>query len=549
MEDPSGKSKENHSNRSDNMSYSSNGNPVVSIHRELLKRLLLLRPVAVKSASSTTNSSGSIVTNNDRNFKRQKIPSSYHQSGNDIHNNHDTIEEEEEKTLQETLNQLRIKKAMLISNLSIELSKATIKTTTIAENLSSSLKSTSENPNNMYYLPPFNFSTTAAASKDGDTEAVTGATIKARNDSINNTHFPQLLHKISELRRQRRLMGAHRLTGISTSFIPNTNPHTSACIAAQFDLCSPEGMFIPHNNNNNNSTTSYKLSKNNRQAPVVFLDLICATTTTTNTTYPLQKPNNNSLGSKGSNNDSNTTNIITTKKNSTCSVTSKRLLLRLAQHTLPKAISVSDVLRRCFNSGENTEKTTDGIVRRRTQYHELLSNILVSTDDQGSITMDLGPYDDGDNDDDTTRTGKVFMNCMRVCLGAIYDALHAYVQRVSLCQWMLEQQKLSNINNTSNATTPMSLQDVLFSNTYDRISFSVALYCINPYHTKKIQRTLKVQLTYEGATPEKISLGWADTLDHLDVHWFLSDAATLMRHYPIPQVLSMLEEAAQQELR
>jgi hypothetical protein len=490
-------------------------NPVISIHRELLKRLLR-RPVAVavgktdyrncssisKTVSVVAPPPGTSTSGNDsRYFKKSRFASSYYCRG-------DNQSDQEEEELQETLHQLRIKKAMLISDISMEISQSTVSTTTVAENLGMA------SHDNLKYGPSKSLFRNSAHQKRKKNNYNTSNCI--RHD---NRNLALLVQKISELRRQRRLIGAHRLTGISISLISNNNSTQSACIAAHFDLCSNEGNFF---------FPTGSIDSNTNQQPVVFLDLLCATITFNNT-----------------------------------SPVDKRLLLRLAQHTLPKAISVSDVLHTCFDSAQNADRNMYFTKRQRRsktwQQHQLLSNIVLSSDDQGSITLDLGPYNDDGDPTAVALQGKILVTCLRVCLGAIYDALHAYEQRVHLCQWLLQQQQLhSTITINGNAlytTNGMTLQDVVFSNFYDRIAFSVVLHykTNNPCDylpVKKIQRTLKVQLTFDhdGATPDKISLGWADTLDHLDVHWILSDAETWMNFFPIPQVLKKLEEAAQQEL-
>ena len=63
-------------------------------------------------------------------------------------------------------------------------------------------------------------------------------------------------------------------------------------------------------------------------------------------------------------------------------------------------------------------------------------------------------------------------------------------------------------------------------------------------------RKVNVNLTFDEdePLPKKVSLRWADILDHLDVHWFLPDVAAYMRMYPIPNVLNMIEQAAADEL-
>jgi hypothetical protein len=485
-------------------------NSLISIHQDLLKRLLR-RPEAVAVGKTDpcpsyrkgrTDKSVSFVppvtSGNDRYFQKKTRLSSSTRASNDSHS------DQEEEELKETLHQLRIKKAMLISDISMEISKSTVFATTVAENL-------------------------GIASHEYDHKRTLFRRIghpKEKNlDHVasnctqeDNKNFALLVQKISEFRMQRRLIGAHRLTGISICLISNTNSSQSACIAARFDLCSHEGhFFFPLGSLN---------SKTNQQ-PVVFLDLLCATIT----------PNNASLQAK-------------------------RLLLRLAQHTLPKTISISDVLQTCFRNTQNPDRnhySTKRQRRRKTwQCHPLLSNVVLSSDDQGSITLDLGPfYDDGDNTA-VALQGKILVTCLRVCLGAIYDAIHAYEQRVHLCQWLLQQQQHSATTTNGSllsTTNGKRLQDVVFSNSYDRIAFSVVLHYTmdnpsNVFPVMKIHRTLKVQLTFDhdGATPDKISLGWADTLDHLDVHWILSDASSWMQFFPIPLVLKKLEEAAQQEL-
>jgi hypothetical protein len=498
-------------------------NPIISIHRELLERLLR-RPAAVAMGKTDTRSTSSrdcsmsksvlsvsVVVpppgttstsgNASRYFKRSRLASSYYSRG-------DNQSDQEEEELQETLHQLRIKKAMLISDISMEISQSTVSTTTVAENLG-----IASHENLKYGQSKSLFRNSAHQKRK-----------KNDNDTSNciqddNRNLALLVQKISELRRQRRLIGAHRLAGISINLISNTNSTQSACIAAHFDLCSNEGNFFFHTGS---------IDSNTNQQPVVFLDLLCATITSNNT-----------------------------------SPGEKRLLLRLAQHTLPKAISVSDVLHTCFCSAQNAERNMYSTKRQKRsktwQQHRLLSNIVLSSDDQGSITLDLGPYNDDGDHTAVALQGKILVTCLRVSLGAIYDALHAYDQRVHLCQWLLQQQQLHSLittnGNALHTANGMTLQDVVFSNFYDRIAFSVVLHYImdNPCDYSpitKIQRTLKVQLTFDhdGASPDKISLGWADALDHLDVHWILSDAETWMQFFPIPQVLRKLEEAAQQEL-
>lgn len=389
--------------------------------------------------------------------------------------------DDEEETLRETLDQLKKKKILLTSKVLMAQSSSITQTTTLADTLSVDYDNTEAlfqqqttntvHPTTIILQQPTNTTTT---STDDETNTIT------TSSSTN-----QLINTLSMVRKQRRFIGAHRLSGISTIILPNTDPNKSGCIGARFDLCD-DGEFNP---------------LNNRQPYYVFFDWIC--------TSPVV-----GLGN-------------------TTTTTQKRLQLRLAQHTLPKAVSVTEVIRRRFHKENNTKAS-------KTQ-----QPIIISTTEGGGggvIAIDLGPYNE-EEDEGVVTEGTILMSCLRTCLGAIYDALHAHAQRILLKQWLM----MMNVHNNNNN----KIQDLLYSNAHDRISFGFALlrrFEDNTSTRKKIQRTLKVQLTYEDEPlPKKVSLKWADILDHLDVHWFLPNVAAYMRIYPIPNVLNMIEQQAAEE--
>ena len=386
--------------------------------------------------------------------------------------------DDEEETLRETLDQLKKKKILLTSKLAVMAQSSITQITTLADTLSMDYNTEAlfqqQQTNTVHPTKIFQQPTYTTPTTDDETRTSTTST-------------NQLINTLSMVRKQRRFIGAHRLSGISTIIIPNTDPHKSGCIGARFDLCD-DGEFNP---------------LNNRQPYYVFFDWIC------------------------------TSPVVVLDNTSTSNATQKRLQLRLAQHTLPKAVSVTEVIRRRFHRENNT----------KTKASKSQQPIIISTTEGGGvIAIDLGPYSEEDEGVVTEEKGTILMSCLRTCLGAIYDALHAHAQRILLKQWLM------SVHNNN------KIQDLLYSNAHDRISFDFALLRRFEDDTAsssrtKIQRTLKVQLTYEDEPlPKKVSLRWADILDHLDVHWFLPDVAAYMRMYPIPNVLNMIEQAAEDEL-
>ena len=217
-------------------------NNVASIHRETLKLLLpRCSDTRAKQKSSSLSTS------------QQHLSS----------NNHDG--DEEEQRLQETLMKLKVHKARLLSELAVAFSGADL-TTTVAETLSHFSNHLGNGDSTRPYLRPFHGESTPSSDiatrfssyfyPEALIQLNQPETIKSllqnisrrpTNEQLNTQNDPStdaLATTLSSIRKRRRIVGAHRLSGISTILIPNTDPNSSACIGARFDVCTNEGEFI-----------------------------------------------------------------------------------------------------------------------------------------------------------------------------------------------------------------------------------------------------------------------------------------------------------------
>jgi len=261
--------------------------------------------------------------------------------------------------------------------------------------------------------------------------------------------------------------------------------------------------------------------------------------------------------------DKQNTNTALREDSSFCSSSTKRqkyevqaCCLKLGQHTLPNCISTEKIFENHFGGG-NTSKTR---------------------------TLQFPAHADG-----TVYNSVAVSAALRKCVGELYDAVHAYVMRYSMCTWLKkreQQQELASFNNpetklssvhskidarinkrSSPYYTGVAIQNVMIrDNAYDDVTFDLLL--LLDTNDSCLNRTITVKLSYRDqfvAIPTKVHLAWIknetkkttlkndeDDENHENKNrnthhkqengLFLSELDKLLQKYPLSEVVDKFQD-------
>jgi len=345
------------------------------------------------------------------------------------------------QSLKEQLQKLQTRKIFLKAELQREQCELELESSTIGNGLLHTLSLNSNLKQHQPYLHDYD-----NIQRDWMSSAVVSSS------ALNETN---LATSLAEVRKRRKLVAAHRLSGISCIPFHETDENV---IAIKMEISIHGGQFIASHH--------------------LFFQILKTVQESINKDEP-KSPDNRK------------------KKEQSSPIKRQYYEIRLVQHTLPYSINIRDIIKR--NSHSNGPKITLPLqnkevydVKKLKHNHKKPTNeanepheAIHATDSQSQLSPDTPAH---------------LMHSLRDCLGEMYDAAFSYALRTHSCRQL--ESIIQDMRKTSNQATlqKIQIQSIQHNDAHDECSiqlFSSHIATLTKAHRRKgLGRTIKISLTY-----------------------------------------------------